>query len=66
MDNILSSPVNNRQVAVAFIVGVLVMLPPLSMPHLSQWIGWLAATLVVLRSHTFPHPFDFSFNRSLS
>ena len=44
--------------AVAVAIDGLVMLPPLSLPPLSQWIGWLAATLVVvlfaLRPHIFP------------
>jgi hypothetical protein len=54
----LRNRVNSHQVAVAFAIGGLVMLPPLSLPPLSQWIGWLAATLVVvlfaLRPHILP------------
>jgi len=54
----LRNQVSSHQVAVAFAIGGLVMLPPLSLPPLSQWIGWLAATLVVVlfafRPHIFP------------
>ena len=44
----LRSEFNSRQVAAAIAVGVPVMLSPLSMPALLQWLGWLAAILVVV------------------
>jgi hypothetical protein len=44
----LRSQFNSRQVAAAIAVGVPVMLSPLSMPALLQWLGWLAAILVVV------------------
>ena len=44
----LRSQANTRQVAAAIALGGLVMLPPLSLPPLSQWLSWLAAILVVV------------------
>ena len=44
----LRSSVNSHQVASAFAIYGLVLLPPLSLPPISQWISWLVATLVVV------------------
>lgn len=39
---------NKHQLAAALALVGLVMLPPLSLPPVSQWIGWAAAGLVIL------------------
>jgi hypothetical protein len=44
----IRSQANSRQVAAAIALGGLVMLPPLSLPPLSQWFSWFAAILVVV------------------
>ena len=44
----LRAKLNSRQVAAALALSGLVMLPPLSLPILPQWIGWFAAFLVVV------------------
>ena len=51
----LRAEINSRQVAAAFALVGLVVLPPLSMPAFIQWLGWLAATLVVVLFAIRPH-----------
>lgn len=42
-----SFPHRARSIALALLLGGFVLLPPLSFPPLPQWLGWLAALLVV-------------------
>lgn len=44
----LRSQLNTDQLAAALALVGLVLLPPLSLPPVTQWIGWAAAGLVII------------------
>ena len=44
----LRSRLNTAQLAAAFALIGLVLLPPLSLPPVTQWLGWAAAIMVIL------------------